>query len=52
MALLIIAANWALKFFMAWIMYLLATWLGMPEWAMIAMVAVGAAETKITFQID
>jgi len=49
-----IIANWSLKFFMAWIMWLLANWLNMPEWATIAMVAIGAAESslnpKVTYQ--
>lgn len=45
-----IILNWTLKLFVAWLMYLLANWLGAPEWAMIAMVAVGAAETKVSFQ--
>lgn len=46
---LIVVLNWALKLFVAWLMYLLATWLQVPEWAMIAMVAIGACETKVTF---
>jgi hypothetical protein len=31
-------------------MFLLGTWLGVPEWALIAMVAIGACETKISFK--
>jgi len=40
--------NWISKLFVAWLMYLLAVWLAAPEWAMIAMVAIGACETKLT----
>lgn len=41
--------NWSLKLFVAWLMYLLADWLTVPVWAMVAMVAVGAVETRISF---
>lgn len=47
---LIIIINWALKLIVAWLMYLLANWFQAPEWAMIAMVAIGACESKVTFK--
>lgn len=47
--LILFVINWILKLFMSWLMYLLATWLQVPEWAMIAMVAVAAAETRIHY---
>lgn len=50
MILFLIILNWILKALMAWLMYLLANWLGVPEWAMIAMVAIGATETKIEIE--
>lgn len=44
---IVIVLNWTIKLFAAWLMYLLAVWLNVPEWAMIAMVALGAVETKV-----
>lgn len=43
--------NWIFKLFFAFLMYLLANWLGVPEWTMIAMVAIGACETKFELQL-
>jgi len=45
----IIVLNWCLKLFVAWLMYLLAVWLQAPEWATIALVAIGVCETRIPY---
>lgn len=44
--------NWAFKLLVAWLFYLLAVWLQVPEWMMIAMIAVGAAESKISLKAE
>jgi len=47
MFIIVFILNWTLKLFMAWLAYLFATWLQLPEWAVMALVAIGAAESHV-----
>lgn len=42
----VITVNWVFKMFAGWLIYLLATWLEFPEWAVIASVAIGVCGIK------
>lgn len=52
MVLIVFALNWAAKLLMAWLLFLLANWLGLPDWGVIAFTAIGAAETRITMNFN
>lgn len=42
--------EWTLKLLMAWLFYHLSVWMGLSEWAVIAIVAVAAVETKLNIE--
>jgi len=50
MKLIAFILNWSLKLSVAWIMYLITTSLGAPEWAVMAAVAVGTSESQVSWE--
>ncbi len=52
MFLITMLINWAFKLLMAFLFYFLATWLGAPEWMVIAITAIAACESYLKMEFS